>query len=102
LKAKQEKPIIKSNDFTPVDVKLPEANTKQFDFNLNTYNVESKSDLERLTDRLFSEHTKATRNSRKEDAALLERTINVIEMQGVVPGFSYQPLALLGIKLVKP
>lgn len=102
LKAKQEKPLMKSEEFKPVEVKLPEANTKQFEFNLNTYNVESKSDLERLTDRLFNEHTKAKSTNKKEDAALLEKTINVIEMQGVVPGFSYQPLALLGIKLVKP
>jgi hypothetical protein len=102
LKAKQEKPLIKSNDFTPVEVKLPEANTKQFEFDINTYNVESRSDLERLTDRLFNEHRTAMSKERKDAAALLEKTINVIEMQGVVPGFSYQPLALLGIKLVKP
>jgi hypothetical protein len=102
LKAKREKPLIKSDEFKPVEVKLFEANTKQFEFDINTYNVTSKADLERLSERLFEEHQRATRSNRKENAALLERTINVIEMQNTVPETAYRPLAAMGIRLVKP
>ena len=102
MKTQRQKPLIKSEEFKPVEVKLPEANTKQFTFDLNTYNVTSKEDLERLSDRLFDEHQTAKRNNRKEAAALLERTINIIEMHNTVPEAAYRPLAELGIVLVKP
>jgi hypothetical protein len=102
FKAKEQKQLIKSEEFNPVEVKLFEANTKQFEFDINTYNVTSKADLERLSERLFEEHQRATRSNRKENAALLERTINVIEMQNTVPETAYRPLAAMGIRLVKP
>jgi hypothetical protein len=102
LKAKKQKPLIKSEEFHPVEVKLLEAKTKQFGFDINTYDVTSKSDLERLSGRLFEEHQRATKTNRKENAALLERTINVIEMQNTVPETAYRPLAAMGIRLVKP
>jgi hypothetical protein len=68
----------------------------------NTYNVTSKEDLNRLTDRLMDEHSNAIAKGMKQDASLLEGTINQIEVANKVPEFAYRKLAQLGIKLVAP
>lgn len=68
----------------------------------NTFNVTSKEDLNRLSDRLFEEHKTAIEKGRKEDAALLEGTINQIEVANKVPEFAYRKLHQMGIKLVAP
>jgi hypothetical protein len=70
--------------------------------NENTFDVTNKADLKSLSDRLF-EHIQIN-NIQKGEAPdpLLEGAINSIEINGVVPSYSYARLAAMGIKLVKP
>jgi hypothetical protein len=69
---------------------------------INTYNVTSKEDLNRLAERLVDEHKNAIEKGKKDDANLFEGAINQIECYGKVPEFAYRKLAQLGIRLTAP
>jgi cell division protein FtsB len=68
----------------------------------NTYNVTDPQDLNRLTDVLFETYNELLEKGRKNDASLVEGTINTIECHKQVPEYAYKFLAQRGIKLVAP
>lgn len=70
--------------------------------NPNTYNVAKQEDLDTLSEVLFAKHSEHLEKGEKENAALVEGTINSIEMYKTVPQYAYKYLHARGITLVAP
>jgi len=68
----------------------------------NTFNVTSQEDLNRLSEKLLGEHSNLLKKGNKEQALLIEKTINSIELSNQVPEAAYRQLFAMGIKLVSP
>ena len=68
--------------------------------NENTFNVKNSDDLSRLSDRLLAEHEKLIEKGNPNEAALIEGTINHLEINKAVPVFAFKKLNQLGIRLI--